>query len=502
MKNLNKIIFTLFLIFPVFVFADTVTNQDVTWSYRYTSDESSYHDTTKTISTPIDLAANSNSYSEYLNGFKTRTFYNFTKDFIYNLSYTLTMYYDIGNDGNFRSDTVSRLKDNAWVDSDFNIISSNVSQISYECTGGLCTRVFSITINFNCLNNTGAIRFGVFTANNISLGFYKHFVNVAAASYVHMLLSTSSNITESSAGAIINQNDTIINQNNQIINNQNSNTQSIINNQNQNNQAIINNQNQNTQDLIDDNKKNFQSCNTNLITSRSADTNHIWFNGTNSNTQYVFEPGEYTFFYNKTDPDITLYIRRNGSTQNVSLGKTNTVIFNSDTQFNIWLYKGNISLNTASDFTLVKGSYSGGAIPLGQEKCVNKIDATNNAINDVNSSLNDSSVDGSNTTDTIDNLSGDLPTNTVISDLLLLPVNMLQAIVNSIGGTCASFSLGSLYGTNLVMPCINLQQYLGSSIWTFIDLVFTGMFILVIRKKFIQIFQNITNLRTGGNEVE
>ena len=52
------------------------------------------------------------------------------------------------------------------------------------------------------------------------------------------------------------------------------------------------------------------------------------------------------------------------------------------------------------------------------------------------------------------------------------------------------------------MPCINLQSYLGSGIWTTIDLILSGLFIYTLRKKFIQIYENITNLKNGGNEVD
>lgn len=125
---------------------------------------------------------------------------------------------------------------------------------------------------------------------------------------------------------------------------------------------------------------------------------------------------------------------------------------------------------------------------------------TNQKLDNIDDTLNDSSIDSSD--NTINNLKNQLPTNSVISDLLLLPVRLLQAIINSLGGTCASFNLGSLYGTELIMPCINIPSYLGNTIWSFIDIVFSGMFILVIRKKFIQIFENVTNLRNGGNEVD
>lgn len=129
-----------------------------------------------------------------------------------------------------------------------------------------------------------------------------------------------------------------------------------------------------------------------------------------------------------------------------------------------------------------------------------KIQGNTDAINGLDDDITDSSVDSSD--NSINNLKTKIPTNSVISDLLLLPVRFLQNFVNALGSSCSQFNLGSLYGTNLFMPCINIQNYLGSAIWTTIDLIISGMFIYKLRKKFIQIYQNITNLKTGGNEVD
>lgn len=123
-------------------------------------------------------------------------------------------------------------------------------------------------------------------------------------------------------------------------------------------------------------------------------------------------------------------------------------------------------------------------------------------LNNIDDTLNDDTVDESNTTGTLEDLSEDLPTNSVISDLLLLPVRLFQNIVNSINGTCSPFNLGSLYGSNLILPCINIESLIGSTLWSVIDILFCGAFILVIRKKFVDIFENLTELRNGGNAVE
>lgn len=121
-------------------------------------------------------------------------------------------------------------------------------------------------------------------------------------------------------------------------------------------------------------------------------------------------------------------------------------------------------------------------------------------LSNIDSTLNNSSVDSSDST--INNLKNQIPTNSVISDLLLLPVRFLQNFVNALGSSCSQFNLGSLYGTNLYMPCINIENYLGSAIWTTIDLIISGLFIYALRKKFIEIYQNLTNLKNGGNEVD
>lgn len=121
-------------------------------------------------------------------------------------------------------------------------------------------------------------------------------------------------------------------------------------------------------------------------------------------------------------------------------------------------------------------------------------------LSSIDNTLNDSSVDSSDST--INSLKDKIPTNSVISDLLLLPVRFLQNFVNALGSSCSRFSLGTLYGTELFMPCINIENYLGSGIWTTIDLIISGLFIYALRKKFIEIYQNLTNLRNGGNEVD
>lgn len=132
----------------------------------------------------------------------------------------------------------------------------------------------------------------------------------------------------------------------------------------------------------------------------------------------------------------------------------------------------------------------------------NELNNVNSSIQETNDTLTDDNIDNTNTSSTLKDLSEDLPTNSVISDLLLLPVRLFQNILNSINGSCTSFNLGSLYGSSLTLPCINIENLIGSTLWSVVDILFCGAFILVIRKKFVDIFEGLTELKNGGNAVE
>lgn len=119
----------------------------------------------------------------------------------------------------------------------------------------------------------------------------------------------------------------------------------------------------------------------------------------------------------------------------------------------------------------------------------------NNSINNLNNNLTDSDID--NPDDLLEDMEDLLPTNGVITQLIGLPITLYTKVLNSLNGTCQSFSLGTLYDHNLVMPCIELSSYLGNSLYTTIDLIMSGVFVLVIAKKMIKAFNNFTSLKDG-----
>lgn len=99
-------------------------------------------------------------------------------------------------------------------------------------------------------------------------------------------------------------------------------------------------------------------------------------------------------------------------------------------------------------------------------------------------------------------MNGKIATNNSISQLLTLPIQLYQNILNSVSGSCSSFSLGSLFNHSLTFPCINLKSLLGSTLFNIIDILISGLFILSFRKKIVDIFNHMTSLNDRGNELE
>lgn len=88
----------------------------------------------------------------------------------------------------------------------------------------------------------------------------------------------------------------------------------------------------------------------------------------------------------------------------------------------------------------------------------------------------------------------DVSSDTPISDLLTMPITLVQAYMNGVGGSCSAVNLGSLYGTNLIIPCIDLEARLGSGLWNLIDVLFSLFMIYNIAMLIINIFDKVTSL--------
>ncbi len=137
-----------------------------------------------------------------------------------------------------------------------------------------------------------------------------------------------------------------------------------------------------------------------------------------------------------------------------------------------------------------------------QNQIKNKLIDMQNSLNDVKGSIND--VNGSINNDNVDDPSSSInqfkdkiAENGVITQLVGLPVTLFNKVLNSVNGTCSSYNLGTLFGSDLVLPCINIETYLGSSLWGVIDVLISGLFVYTISKKFIKVFENMSSMNEG-----
>lgn len=128
------------------------------------------------------------------------------------------------------------------------------------------------------------------------------------------------------------------------------------------------------------------------------------------------------------------------------------------------------------------------------QSIINSNNTINSSIQDTNNTLKDSNIDNpSSTTSQWSNMNA---SNGTITTLLTLPISLMQAYVNGMSDTCSSFSLGTLFNTNIVLPCINLSALLGP-LYGIIDVLFSGFMVFAIAKKLIKIFNDFTNMKSN-----
>lgn len=127
---------------------------------------------------------------------------------------------------------------------------------------------------------------------------------------------------------------------------------------------------------------------------------------------------------------------------------------------------------------------------------VNSQNNTTNAVNDVNDSINNDTVStNTENSSTAESWASQSASDSVVSDMVLMPITLLNAFSSGFSGSCQAYNLGSLYGTDLTLPCINIQNYLGSTLWGIIDVLMSGFLIYGIGKKFVKVFNDFTNLK-------
>lgn len=85
-----------------------------------------------------------------------------------------------------------------------------------------------------------------------------------------------------------------------------------------------------------------------------------------------------------------------------------------------------------------------------------------------------------------------------LQHLLQLPVQFINALVSQ-SNTCQTINLGTLWGVSLTLPCINLENIIGSNVWGIIDILMSiGLLVVIIKN----LYQTFANLMTMGGEKE
>lgn len=95
------------------------------------------------------------------------------------------------------------------------------------------------------------------------------------------------------------------------------------------------------------------------------------------------------------------------------------------------------------------------------------------------------------------------PFDPTIQSLLSVPLNIVGYFYTafSANASCQQINFGTLYGTNLYLPCINLQQRLGSTVWNTIDAFLCFFMIINIIYMCIHLYDKITSIDDDFEEL-
>lgn len=120
---------------------------------------------------------------------------------------------------------------------------------------------------------------------------------------------------------------------------------------------------------------------------------------------------------------------------------------------------------------------------------------TNQKVDDLNQNITNDNVGG--VEDSFNSFEGFVAENSTITQLITMPITLYTSILNGVQSTCRPFVIGDLFGTSLTIPCINIGNYLGTALWSMIDIIISGFAIFAISKKLIKIFNNFSSMKEG-----
>lgn len=313
------------------------------------------------------------------------------------------------------------------------------------------------------------------TANCLSLAFSSSTRNVTTSEAVFVgykfeSLGNEPLTSEQITNILNTSNQTVINSINA---NSNANRQAIIDNQNANNQALIDANQQNTQDIIDNNNENFNNCTT---YDYNRDNITLYDGYLNPNGQ---EAGVSTPTYKHTD-----YIK-------VNKDKIYHLSMSSQSEyFSYCLYNSNKDLISCTSYTngtsiditpSTDGFIRYTVITFWQvnftgEYCINRIDQTNQSINDLNDTINNDDV--SEADPLINDFLNDsaFQDNTGLSSVINAPLSLLSHLTES----CQPINFTiPWFEAQVSIPCMSTSVYnkFDSSFITIIKAIINGVLV-------------------------
>lgn len=236
-----------------------------------------------------------------------------------------------------------------------------------------------------------------------------------------------------------------------------------------------------------------------VCTTGNAPT--VWVTGFGGNTRV--SPDTKVYKVNKPcsvsgySADVyrfTFYITSFDDAGNGNLGlQFNTRLFNN-TDYNTFFRLLSITYSNSLSYSDIDLSNQQNIIDQNNQ-IISEQQNTTNAVEDLNDNLTNSDVTG--VEDSFEQFEGFLEDNSTITQLITLPITLYSSILNNVGGSCQPFNLGSLYGEDLVLPCVNIGNYLGSTLWGMIDLIISGFAVYFIAKKLIKVFNNFSSMKDG-----
>lgn len=460
MKRLHFIlIFFIILLAPNVYAADV----DVTSNCYGTTGYSSMYNGHEVVYQTDSLYSFGTTYEGQLSTLETELRYSLTANTEYTISFLTN------NTDDFRNTFFT------W--SVYDVNHNNTDLV----TGFSFVSMRKVSVSFKTTSATNKVKIHIGSRNN-----YESITGINNWNIKKVVLSSvSSSATQQDV--INNQN-----QNTQdIINNNNTNTQDIINNDNTNTQNIIDNQNDNTQDIIDNANENI-TCPVgplyleyDTFKDSSLDGKYLTSDGSlgsassySVSVYFKIKPNqEYKLdsFINLNDRYFCFYTQQK-SVISCSPVRNGSVVSPSNASY--------LRFSLRKDRVF----YIKGPICNDWEK---------EGLNEIKDYLQDDSNPNIQDNDFL-SMFNSVGVTDPLSYLLTLPTQLINKIV-SLSNTCSSINLGTLYGVMISLPCINLENILGSSVWNIIDVIFSVSLLVVILKN---LYDTFSNLLTMGAEKE